>query len=467
MKAPTSLLAVTAGQSVWYLPTRMDRPHAGERATVMRAPRADVQAPSVRLTFASGEALTVPLKYVSVYQPSTDASLLVEEARRLPSWKRLIHLSQYSQFQAEVEQRARQLAGMVTPRTGSAAKIDVARMILEAAQAEAAAAQGRTPGRAGRGQPAPTHLPVPTDTLATLQLDQERRAMINNIARCIHRRYFLSDAELRDLNDQEREQERVTGLVGVFIRAAQGEAGLVPVKDSSKSKGSALHAQLHGSLTEAYPLALEACQMLLSGKEQHALTLALEVRERLLAHVAANTELDRARRKHHTGRYFHGDVLSVREEHEDGGMTQYYARLTIVYGEDGHSVIVANAAELESMTGTRAGMQAWTSLCRWIEDHSDRADGRKPGRRQDDDEHLIYRNDRDTLVLRESVERYPNLLRAFECIRRALLMPERDKDVLRSEIPENHPAPGHHDPPQNPAQGGGLDKLPHNSLNFN
>lgn len=465
MKARAPLLAVTAGQSVWYLPTRMDRPHAGERATVTRAPRVDVQAPTVRLTFASGDALTVPLKYVSVYQTSTDASLLVDEARRLPSWKRLIHLSQYPQFQEEVEQRARQLAGMVTPRTGSTTKIDVARMILEAAQAEAAAARTRMPGRAGRGQPAPTHLPIPTDTLATLQLDQEGRAMVNNIARCIHRRYFLSDAELRDLTEQEREQERVTGLMSVFIRAAQGDAGLVPVKDSSKGKGSALHGQLHDSLAEAYPLALEACQMLVAGKGQHALTLALEVRERLLAHVAANTELDRARRKHHTGRYFHGDVLSVREEHEDGGMTQYYARLTIVYAEDGHSVIVANAAELESMTGTRAGVQAWTSLCRWIEDHSDRADGRKQGRRQDDDKHLIYRDDRDTLVLRESVSRYPNLLRAFECLRRALLMPERDKDVLRSEIPENHPAPGHHHPPQTRAKEGGLDKLPQNSPN--
>ena len=61
----------------------------------------------------------------------------------------------------------------------------------------------------------------------------------------------------------------------------------------------------------------------------------------------------------------------------------------------------------------------------------------------------------DAAVPAHQRARYPNLLRAFECIRRALLMPERDKDVLRSEIPETHPAPGHHDPPQTPAQGGG------------
>ncbi len=157
----------------------------------------------------------------------------------------------------------------------------------------------------------------------------------------------------------------------------------------------------------------------------------LQVRELLEKYVQANTELDRARRKHHTGRYFHGDVLSVREEHEDGGMTQYYARLTIVFDKDGHSLVVANAAELESLTGTRAGLQAWTSLCRWIEDHSDRAGGRKQGRRQDDDEHLIYRESDDRLKLRDGLTAYPNLLRAFECIRRALLLVHGSADGAR------------------------------------
>jgi hypothetical protein len=419
VKAPASLLTLSAGQSVWYLPARMDRPHAGERATVARAPRLDVQTPTVRLTFAGGDALTVSIKHVSAYQPRPDAAPLVDEARRLPSWRRLVTQLQDPASHAAAEQRARQLAGMVTPRTGSAAKIDVARMILEAAQADAAAAQARTPGRAGRRQPAPTHLPIPTDDLSTFRLDQEGRAMVNNIAKCIHRRYFLSDAELRDLTEAEREQEQIHGTLRTFIRRAQGEAGLLPIKDTG-GKGSALHGQLHDSLTHAYPLALEACQMLLAGKDDHALTLAMRVREHLLTHVAANSELDRARRKHHTGRYFHGDVLSVRELHEDGRMTQYYARLTILYAEDGHSLVVANAAELEALTGTRAGVQAWNSLCRWIEDLSDRAGGRKQGRRQDDDEHLIYRDDDGHLRLRAALNRYPNLLRAFECLRRSL-----------------------------------------------
>lgn len=459
-----SLLNLQPGDTVWYTPKHMDAAYAGQKATVRRGPRKDVLNASVRVEFSDGQQRTLRLNLVSRAAPRTDAAPLIDEARRLPSWRRLLALLERPEEEArqQAEDRARQIAGMITPKAERKFSGDLVPALLDAARADLAAAAARQAQRGGRGPVTPTHLPVPTDDLAQLELDQDRRAMMNNIARAIHRRYFLSDAELRDLTEKEREQERVQGLMSVFIRTAQGDAGLVPVEDSSKGKGSALHGQLHDSLAEAYPLALEACQMLVAGKDQHAMTLALDVRERLFAHVAANTELDRARRKHHTGRYFHGDVLSVREEHEDGSITQYYARLTIVYAEDGHSLIVANAAELESLTGTRAGVQAWTSLCRWIEDHSDRAGGRKQGRRQDDDEHLLYRDDRDTLVLRDSVERYPSILRAFECIRRALMMPERAKDILRSEISDNHPAPGHHVPQQTLAKEGGLDKLPQN-----
>ena len=70
------------------------------------------------------------------------------------------------------------------------------------------------------------------------RLDQDQRAMVNNIARCIHRRYFLSDKELRDLSDAEREQAKIHGTLSTFIRKAQSEAGLVTVKDSSSGRGS-------------------------------------------------------------------------------------------------------------------------------------------------------------------------------------------------------------------------------------
>ncbi|WP_104992704.1 hypothetical protein [Deinococcus sp. NW-56] len=480
---PKRLTTLAPGDVVWYQPRDSARPHAHERATVRRAPRPDVRTPSVRLEFADGTLLTVPLSQVSRVEPRPDPAPLIDEARRLPSWRKLVaeveeadHCAATSEPHActlsqEAEQRARQLAGMVAPRhTPAAAKTDLARLLLEAARADVAAAALRAAGRAGHVPPPPRHLPVPTDELATLRLTQDQRAMVNRIALSLHRRYFLSDRELRALSEDDREQERVRGLIGTFIGRAQQDAGLAPVKDTGKGKGSELHAQAHDSLARAYPLALEACQALIAGKADHALTLALQVQELRLTHVAARRELDRARVKHHTGRYFHGDVLSVREEHvvldEDGeferyeGMTQYYVRLIVLYAPDGHSVLVANTAELESVTGTRVPPQAWASLCRWIEDLSERAGGRKQGRRHEDDGHLIYQDHDGHLELRPTLERYPDLLLAFEVLRRALTTTLQAQDITPPELGDA-PEPGFHAPPDPAQKTGGLDNSSH------
>ena len=119
-------------------------------------------------------------------------------------------------------------------------------------------------------------------------------------------------------------------------------------------------------------------------------------------------------------------------------MIQHYTRLTIVYAADGHTVTVANAAELESLTGLKVGAGGWAALCRWIEDQSERMDGRKQGRRQDDDEHLIYRDDRGTLCLRTGVS--DGLVLALECVAQSLVR----SDVLPEEIGPGHPAAGVH-----------------------
>ncbi|MFC4636970.1 hypothetical protein [Deinococcus hohokamensis] len=492
-----ALRTVQVGNRVYYVPPDMSRPYAGGRATVTRAPRLDVLNPSVRLKFADGTELTVPLRQINREGVPTETPAWLDDARRRPSWARLVRQfeahgeavvtqdlldadlalpeyvpgknqgrtqnpdrikllsEQLEQAQARdalaeptARHRAQQILGVVTPKSLTRAQRgELLPLLVDAARADAVEHARRQARRGGRGPVAPEaarHQPVATEEQELGRLDQEQRAMVNNIAKCIHRRYFLSDKELRDLTDEDREAEKIQRTLGAFIRQAQMDTGLVPVKSSSGGRGSELHGHLHDSLAQAYPLALEACQMLVAGKDAHALTLALQVREKLLAHVAANTELARARRKHHTGRYFHGDVLSVREQHEDGSMTQFYVRLTILYGEDGHSLVVANAAELEALTGTRAGPQAWTSLCRWVEDHSERAGGRKQGRRQDDDEHLIYRSDRGSLPLRTGLSGYPNLIWAFECLRRALYVEHIRGGICQSEIPAQHPPPGQH-----------------------
>jgi hypothetical protein len=435
---------------VYYLPPS-ERAHSGSRATVQRAPRADVKTPSVRLEFPDGTLLTAPLRHVRRTSPKADTPAFLTDARSRPAWTRLVTALRGEAGPAQQqdgEARARQLAGMVAPRgSEKAAKLDVARVLLDAAQAEAQTT-AQLPGRAGKGQPTVQPLSPPTLNTDVKRLDQEQRAMINTIAKCIHRRYFLSDREVRDLSAAEREAAGVRGVLGQLIGLGLRDVGGAEGGSPSALKPSELHALAQDTLTRAYPLALEACQMLVAGKADHAYTLASQVQELRLTALAAQRELDRTRTQRHTGRYFHGDVLSVREEHEGGGMTQYYARLTIVYGEDGHSLVVANAAEIESLTGLRVGAQGWTSLCRWIEDHSDRAGGRKQGRRQADDERMIYQGHDDYLELRPTLGRYPNLLRAFAAIRAALFRNDFAAGEDRLEIPLGHPLTGYHAPQQ-------------------
>ena len=262
----------------------------------------------------------------------------------------------------------------------------------------------------------------------------------------MYRTWFLSDAELLERTRGEREQEQITGVLSLYVRKAQSDAGMVPVKSDGNRKGSALYGQLHDALHDIYALALESCQMNAAGKADHALTLALQVQARRREIAALTTQLQRNRPEHgSSGRYFHGDVLSVREKHEGGGMTQYYARVTVIYHSDEKSLVIANAPEIESLSGMRVGTQAWTSLSRWILDMCDREGGRQQRRREEDVEYLIYRDD-DGYLRQRDLTKYPNIIRALEAIRRTLLLDHEMKDILDSEIPLNKPAPGEHLP---------------------
>lgn len=455
-------LALHAGDVVWYTPRKMTAPHAGQQATVTRAPKPGVQSPSVRLEFKDGEQRTVPVAHVARHAPRTDPAPLVEDARRLPSWKRLVDLMAFDDpaTQQQAENRARQIAGLVAPRAQRRTlSADLTATLLDAARADHAAALARRAGRNGKPAAPAIHGPIPTEDAARAHLDQEQRAMINRIALSIHRRYLLSDKELRALTEDDREKLKIHGILRQVIGLGERESGLPHTTSATgPSKGNTLYGELHEHLLEANRLALDACTALLAGQDDHALTLAMQVREHRLHYLAAQRATQQRRVKHGTGRFFHGDILSVRHEHvhldENGnfdgysGMTQYYARLIVLYGPDGHTLDIANADELEAITATRAGPQAWASLCRWIVDLSERADGRRAGRRQDDDEHLIYRENDGHLRLRQDVEaRFPGLLAALEVIRRALHVALPQQDITVPELGEA-PAPGYHPPLQ-------------------
>lgn len=478
---PFDVLALTPGDMVFFVPKDTTNDRYGQRAKVIRPARKDVQNPTVRLEFSDGMQRSVQARLVR-----RDAPKAVEEARKLPSWPRLVkplrevlqampapaveydatpeqarkqrsrHMMEAltATVPHEAQQRASQLGGLIKGSIPPESRRDAPQVLLEAACLEAVALELGQAQRGGRG-PVRHEPPAPASTTVdTARLDQEQRAMINLIARSIHRRYFLSDRQIEArLTEQEREQAKIHGVLRQIIGLGQREVGSADVKDHRAGKGNELHGLLQDSLTAAYQKALEACQQLHAGNVQNAVTLAAQVQEHRATYLVADAELERHRRKLHTGRYFHGDILSVRVEHvehdDEGnfqaylGMTQYYARVVFIYAEDGITLTVANAAELEALTGVRVGAQGWASLCRWVEDMSERAGGRKQGRRQDDDEYLIYRDDRGSLVLRDGLD--TGLVLALDCIRRALLVGMQGQKILKGELPERTPDEGLHD----------------------
>lgn len=444
----------------------------GEPVTVVRAPRLDVQNPSVRIRFQDGSEQTVAPQRLKALPPGPKHTVarplppeqdppLVQDARARPAWKRILALLDQlhgadssgqprEALDDAVRHRSAQLAGMISPRGASREeKAALAAQLRTYAELDAARRRAAVPGRTGKPLLKAEPLPAPTVD-APEWLDQQQRRMLNAVAKSIHLRYFISDRD-------QRETVRVPRHVRQAIRdAGRSEDRSIEQPDAKAPRGSELHRQAADTYREMVATALDVCQLLAAGKDREARALLEQQQRHRVTYALAQRQIEALRPQLHTGRFFHGDILSVREEHaeydEDGtfvcyhGMTQYYTRLTVIYDQDGHSLTIANAQELESRTATRAGDDAWRDLCRWMEDMSERREGKRQGRRQDDDGTLIYRDDDGHLRLRESVQqRYPRLVAALEVIRRSL--EPAASDVEDAEIPggEQHPARGYHE----------------------
>lgn len=462
------LTPMQPGASFRYLPRDAALPHAGEVVTVVRAPRLDVQNPSVRIRFEDGTEQSVPpqrLRAITgpVYRdapPAPEDPPLVQDARARPAWKRILSLLDElheadrtglprGALDAAVHHRSAQLAGMISPSTGDvAAKAALAQQLRTYAELDATRRRAAGPGRAGKPLSRPDPLPAPTSDTPEW-LDQQQRRMLNAIAKSIHLRYFISD------RDRQRGVHVPRHVRQAIREAGRSEDRSIEQPDVKAPRASELHRQAADEYREMVATALEVCQLLAAGKGREANALLDQQQRHRIAYALAQRQIEALRPQMHTGRFFHGDILSVRDEHaeydEEGtfvryhGMTQYYTRLTVIYDQDGYRVTVANAQELESRTATRAGEDAWRDLCRWIEDLSERREGKRQGRRQDDDDTLIYRENEGSLRLRESVQaRYPRLPAALEVIRRSL--EPAANDVLDSEVPgtERHPERGYH-----------------------
>lgn len=458
------------GTELIFQPKKGPHQRAGQACIVVRAPRLDVGSPSVRVKFADGEELSLPHGQLHTPEvqrevfraaaPTPEDPPLVQDARTRPTWQKLLNLLDQLReadvtgqprepLDAAIRHRAAQLSGMVSPRTATPdEKAALSAQLRVYAELDAAARLAKKAGRGGKALTTEPPLPAPT-TPAPDWLDQQQRRMINAIAKSIHLRYFISD----------RDQKR-TAHVPRHVRQAIREAGRaedrsIEQPDHKAPRSSELHRQAADEYRAMVASAFEVCQYLKAGKEREAAEMLTRHETHRTAYLLAQRQLAALRPQIDTGRFFHGDILSVRDEHaeydEEGtfvryhGMTQYYTRLTVIHSGDGYTVTIANAAELEGWTATAAGVEAWGDLARWIEDLSERHEGKRRGRRQDDHEHLIYRDDDGHLRLRQSVqEKYPKLHQALEVVRRSL--EPAANDVLSSEIPDNerHPPRGYH-----------------------
>lgn len=470
-----------------FVPRDTAHPMHGHVVEVVRPPRPDVQHPSIRVQPIEGDAFAArPAQLQRITRrdvvPTLDTTPQLADARTRPMWPRLLVLchdlheadrslaalhadddqavrrsaeARAAEARAAVTHRAATLAGMVVPRgTRPAVRDQVAQDIVRAAAHDAAQQRAARAGRDGRTLPPAAAVVEPSLVTDPARLERHQRHMINRIALSIHRRYFLSDRELRDLDAADREEEGITRVIGALIEGEQRKVG-TSVTPADTRKGSQLHGTLDDNLMAAHRLSMELSNLVLADKWAEARAAAAQIRAHRLAAAQAQLELSRSRAKVDTGRFVHGDVLSVRDEHvvldDDGefvrydGMTQYYVRLIVLHHGQGYGVVVANARELEVLTGHVVPPGAWQDLARWIEDLSERLDGKRPGRRQDDDEHLIYQEREGYLELRPSLKKYPDLLRALSCIRAALEVTPDVQGILPSEIGEA-PEPGRHQP---------------------
>lgn len=271
--------------------------------------------------------------------------------------------------------------------------------------------------------------PLPTTPQALHRITQDARAEINWLAQSIHRRHFVEPKK------HERPSDR-------------------PLEDLKRSQpnSSADAGSIRENWLGSYSDAMQACKAMSRGAWEEAGHYALLALRKQSDYRRASIRLEQTVVRTSVGRFFNGELLSVRHYHPcddprlNAAFEQWYVRLVLVWAEDGVSLTVANSAQLEAESGIEVGPDGWGDLVRWIHDLTETLDGKRRGRRMNDDRELIYlwREDEERFVLRRPIyARYPALPRAFEALRRAMhSLEELDPD----ELPDGRPPIGYHPP---------------------
>jgi len=297
-------------------------------------------------------------------------------------------------------------------------------------------------------------------TADLFRLTTLERREINLVAQAIHRREVIPDHAYRyrssteHLSEEQQAQALLRKGIGQLIREEGYKVGIPRSYTPPQPRKHAVAGAAIDHGRASYADALEACRLLHAGRISEAQQIAARALGHRAALRVATRQLDQQARRH-TGRYFTGEIFSVREylDHpsnrgKDRAFRQWYFRLVLVWREDAKRLIVANSEQLEQTTGIMAGEPAWTDLCRWIQDHSNPEGLPRRGRPVADDRQLIFRErpDGGTPNLRAFVLRdYPSLVTALNCLRRSMILgDETDTDPI--PLPPERPRPGLHLP---------------------
>lgn len=368
-----------------------DRAHAGQLATVVRAPKPSSKTQTARVRFEDGHAATFPVKQLR-WERSAVRSVFTPKHTRFPR----------------------------KPPTGT------------------------------EGQP--SHSEV-GETIDYRSLNARDREEINCIAEAIHRRLFVPERPAgRPLvskaartwfetaarregampNGGTPSQPKRQPLVG-----AAEEHGRASVSDAWK----VCELLLAGQVDRARTLARTALA--------HRGVLSVAQRgldKQARQHTGRHFEHDLLSVR----RWFiqepvtgADNVEALQEGAGPDHFEQWYVRLVVLWDRTGVGLVIGNALELETLTAMNVGQDGWNALCRWILDHSSPTGAARRGR-VEDHKQLIFRADghHATPQLRKFVkDRYPGALRAFQCLQRAMhTTPDLDLDLL----PEDRPLPGTH-----------------------
>lgn len=396
--------------------TNAPLPEGADHARIDAAARQITARPGFRRLELLARAVLDAEVALALAAQAVDASDVLDEDQPTPEHVTLAaRTAEHTAALAARDKLAADLvrAHILTTNDAYIADVDQAHLVAELLERARRAGSGPTL----QVRPKPRELTEPREPPATnLTFRRVDRHEHNLIARALLKGKVLPDApdiEPEDLAGPtqpkgHRATERMIDVHRAWTRTMRDVTRVLE------------HLQPDAMTPEAARAALDA-----------AVTRVRDARRLEAAFKAAARAVAKDRKvEHHTGRYIDGETFYVHlpvSDDPDAERLQFLFDLIILWADNGVDLVVANARELEVLSGVDVGEEGWRDLVDWLE----WARGPREGRQPDDDRQLVWRDNGQSLVLRDHVRRlYPALPRALEALRATLRVASGDPRAL-------------------------------------